>query len=34
MTLIRQEVFGDWQAPFDKIKERLSMNKVELRMVS
>ena len=34
MKLIRQEVFGDWQAPFDKIKERLSMNKVELRMVS
>ena len=34
MTLFRQEVFGDWQAPFDKIKERLSMNKVELRMVS
>lgn len=23
MTLMRQQVFGDWQAPFDKIKEKL-----------
>lgn len=23
MTLFRQEVFGDWEAPFNKIKERL-----------
>ena len=23
MSLIRQEVFGDWQAPFDQIKDRL-----------
>jgi len=23
MTLFRQEVFGDWQAPFDRIRNRL-----------
>jgi hypothetical protein len=23
MKLIRQEYYGDWSAPFDKIKERL-----------
>ena len=34
MTLFRQEVFGEWEAPFNKIKERLNANKVELRMVS
>jgi hypothetical protein len=34
MKLFRQEVFGEWDAPFNKIKERLNMNKVELRMVS
>ena len=34
MKLLRQEVFGEWDAPFNKIKERLNMNKVELRMVS
>jgi len=27
-------VFGEWEAPFNKIKERLNANKVELRMVS
>ena len=34
MTLFRQEVFGEWESPFNKIKERLNANKVELRMVS
>ena len=34
MTLFRQEVFGEWEAPFNRIKERLNANKVELRMVS
>lgn len=33
MKLIRQEVYGDWVAPFDKIKERLSNNKNKLRSV-
>jgi hypothetical protein len=23
MTMIRQEIFGEWQAPFDKIQWRL-----------
>jgi len=32
--LFRQEVFGEWESPFNKIKERLNANKVELRMVS
>jgi hypothetical protein len=27
-------VFGEWEAPFNKIKERLNANRVELRMVS
>jgi hypothetical protein len=34
MTLFRQEVFGDWQAPFDKIKERLCVNKAIVRRVA
>ena len=34
MKLIRQEVYGDWVAPFDKIKERLNnKNKNKLRSV-
>jgi hypothetical protein len=33
MTLVRQEVFGDWQAPFDHIKDRLG-TKPALRSVA
>jgi hypothetical protein len=33
MRLIRQETFGDWAAPFEKIKERLSTDKAVLRRV-
>jgi hypothetical protein len=33
MTLLRQEVFGDWTAPFDRIKQKLNTDK-KLRMVS
>ena len=33
MKLIRQEVFGDWQAPFDHIKDRLGV-KPALRSVA
>jgi hypothetical protein len=33
MKLIRQEVYGDWVAPFDKIKARLNNNKNKLRSV-
>ena len=33
MTLFRQEVFGDWKAPFDRIKERLNANKAVMRRV-
>jgi len=33
MTLFRQEIFGDWTAPFDKIKERLT-NKTTIRRVA
>jgi hypothetical protein len=33
MKLIRQEVFGDWQAPFDHIKDRLG-EKPALRSVA
>lgn len=33
MTLFRQEVFGDWQAPFNKIKVKLEAEKKPLRMV-
>jgi hypothetical protein len=33
MKLMRQEVFGDWQAPFDRIKERLG-EKPMLRSVA
>ena len=33
MNLMRQEVFGDWEAPFAKIKERLSEKKQALRRV-
>ena len=33
MKLMRQEVYGDWVAPFDKIKERLNNNKNKLRSV-
>ena len=34
MKMIRQEVYGDWVAPFDKIKERLNNNnKNKLRSV-
>jgi len=33
MSLIRQEVFGDWQAPFDQIKDRLNQ-KLVLRSVA
>jgi hypothetical protein len=32
MRLMRQEVFGDWTAPFEKIKERL-VEKQALRRV-
>ena len=34
MTLIRQEVFGDWTAPFDRIKTKLNVTKQPIRMVS
>ena len=34
MTLFRQEVFGEWEIPFSKIKGKLNKNKVELKMVS
>ena len=34
MTLFRQEVFGDWTAPFDRIKTKLSVNTSHIRMVS
>jgi len=34
MNLMRQEVFGNWEAPFAKIKERLSEKKQVLRRVS
>jgi hypothetical protein len=34
MTLFRQEVFGEWEAPFKRIKERLTMNKALLRKVA
>jgi hypothetical protein len=34
MTLFRQEVFGDWQAPFDRIKAKLTVEKPQIRMVS
>jgi hypothetical protein len=33
MRLFRQEVFGDWAAPFDQIKKRLSV-KPALRRVA
>jgi hypothetical protein len=33
MKLMRQEVFGDWQAPFDSIKNRLG-EKPGLRSVA
>jgi hypothetical protein len=33
MKLMRQEVFGDWQAPFDRIKDRLG-EKPMLRSVA
>ena len=34
MTLFRQEVFGEWQAPFDRIKAKLNVEKPQIRMVS
>jgi hypothetical protein len=34
MTLFRQEVFGDWQLPFDRIKAKLTVEKPQIRMVS
>jgi hypothetical protein len=34
MTLFRQEVFGEWEAPFEKIKERLNVNRAALRSVA
>jgi hypothetical protein len=34
MTLFRQEVFGDWAAPFDRIKARLKQEQPQIRMVS
>lgn len=34
MTLFRQEVFGEWEAPFEKIKERLTANRAALRSVA
>ena len=34
MTLFRQEMFGDWTAPFDRIKTKLSVNTSHIRMVS
>jgi hypothetical protein len=33
MTLFRQEVFGEWEAPFNKINERLNINRNKLRSV-
>jgi len=33
MTLIRQEVFGEWDAPFNHIKDRLGV-KPALRSVA
>jgi hypothetical protein len=33
MRLFRQEVFGEWQAPFDRIKDRLGA-KPALRSVA
>jgi hypothetical protein len=32
MKLLRQESFGDWEAPFAKIKERLSEKKTLRRV--
>ena len=34
MTLFRQESFGDWKAPFDRIKTRLTQEQPQIRMVS
>ena len=34
MTLFRQESFGDWKAPFDRIKARLTQEQPQIRMVS
>jgi hypothetical protein len=34
MLLFRQEVFGDWKAPFDRIKARLKQETPQIRMVS
>jgi len=34
MTLFRQEVFGEWQLPFDRIKAKLTVEKPQIRMVS
>jgi hypothetical protein len=33
MTLFRQEVFGEWEEPFNKIKARLTAEKPQIRMV-
>ncbi|MFH0782932.1 MAG: sulfotransferase [Pseudomonadota bacterium] len=33
VTLFRQVVFGHWQAPFDRIKERLQQHNAVLRLV-
>ena len=33
MTLFRQEVFGEWEAPFNKINERLNISTNKLRSV-
>jgi hypothetical protein len=34
MTLFRQEVFGDWTAPFERIKMKLHAEQPQIRMVS
>jgi len=33
MKLMRQEIFGDWKAPFARIKKSLSEKKQALRRV-
>lgn len=34
MTLFRQEIFGNWEAPFEQVKLKLSSQQPKLRMVS
>lgn len=33
MTLFRQEIFGDWTAPFESIKVKLNANQPQIKMV-